>query len=175
VQVDATIPTKTHFPLPNNNDCPISTTFKRKKKVDKNASCEDRTHDLRIMRPTRYQLRQRSITELLKRIESIYTWFRTSRKCRKSWLFCKKVQKTEVKMGLDFCPLDFAQSTPEQKEGVGGSWTRYHSYPKGVWYRYTTTPWYPNWENRTPDLVISALNRWRFRIDFYSHPLYQLS
>ena len=26
-----------------------------------NASCEDRTHDLRIMRPTRYRLRQRSV------------------------------------------------------------------------------------------------------------------
>ena len=26
----------------------------------RNASCEDRTHDLRIMRPTRYRLRQRS-------------------------------------------------------------------------------------------------------------------
>ena len=28
---------------------------------DINAPCEDRTHDLRIMRPTRYQLRQRSV------------------------------------------------------------------------------------------------------------------
>ena len=32
-------------------------TFRR---LHENASCEDRTHDLRIMRPTRYRLRQRS-------------------------------------------------------------------------------------------------------------------
>ena len=28
----------------------------------------------------------------------------------------------------------------KKKTGVGGSWTRYHLYPKEVWYRYTTTP-----------------------------------
>lgn len=47
----------------------------KKKKDTETASCEDRTHDLRIMRPTRYQLRQRGITELLKLNGSIYAWF----------------------------------------------------------------------------------------------------
>ena len=32
--------------------------------IQKSASCEDRTHDLRIMRPTRYRLRQRSLNTL---------------------------------------------------------------------------------------------------------------
>lgn len=60
---------------------------------------------------------------------------------KKDNFFDKKVQKTEVKKGFDFCFPATSQHIPEQKEGVGGSWTRYHSYPKGVWYRYTTTPW----------------------------------
>lgn len=74
----AAITTNPHFPQFINKEMSTSAILERiakKKKDIKTASCEDRTHDLRIMRPTRYQLRQRGITELLKLNGSIYAWF----------------------------------------------------------------------------------------------------